>query len=59
LLEDVIPVNGIFTSDIRQSPNGMITDIENRGGEQLDELWDSVGINDHLNAVRGSACNVR
>jgi hypothetical protein len=50
-LEDVISANRAVTSDISQSPNGESTDIEIRGREQLDELWDSAGADNHLGVV--------
>ena len=53
LLEDVISANRAVTSDISQSPNGVSTDIESRGREQLDELWDGAGADNHLGVVSG------
>ena len=53
LLQDVISANRAITSDIPQSPNDLFTNVESRGREQLDELWDSVGVNNDLGAVSG------
>ena len=59
LLKDVISANGAVTGDIAQSPNSLFTDIENGRGEQPDEFWDGVGVNDHLSVVSGSGGNIR
>ena len=59
LLENVISANWAVTGDISQSPNGLLADIENGGGEQPDELRDGVGVDDHLGVVSGSGSNIR
>ena len=58
LLEDVISANRAVTGDISQGPNGLFTDVESRGREQLDELWDGVGVNNHLGVVSGTGGNI-
>ena len=58
LLEDVISATKAVTSDISQGPNSLFTDIESRGREQLDELWDGVGVNNHLGVVTKSGGNI-
>ena len=59
LLEDVISANRAVTGNISQGPNGLFTDVESRGREQLDELWDGVGVNNRLGVVSGSGGNIR
>ena len=58
LLKNVISANGTITSDIAQSPNSLFADIENGRREQPDELWDGVGVDDHLSVMSGSRSNV-
>ena len=58
LLKNVISANRAVTRDVSQSPNGLFADIEDRGREQPDELWDGIGIDDHLGVVSGSGSNI-
>ena len=59
LSEDVISANRAAISDVPQSPNCLFTDIKNKGREQPNEPWDSVGVNNHLGVVSRSSRNVR
>ena len=58
LLKDVISENRAVSSNVPQRPDSLFTNIENGGGEQLDELLDGAGIDDHLGVVSGSRGDV-
>ena len=59
LLKNVISANGAVTSDISQSPDSLLTDIENGGREQPDEFWNGIGVDNNLSVVSSSGGNVR
>jgi len=59
LLKNVISANWTITGDITQCPNRLFADIEDGGREQPDELWDGVGVDNHLSVVSGSGSNIR
>ena len=57
LLEDVVSRNRAVARNIPQSPNSLLADIENRGREKSDELWDGVGVDNRLDVASGSGVN--
>ena len=58
LLEDVVSALGRVSGDISERPDGLLPDVENGRGEELDEERDGVGVNDDLGVIRGSRSDV-
>ena len=58
LLQDIISANRAVNGDISQSPNCLFADINNRGGEQPDKLWDGICVDDYFGVMSGSGRNV-
>lgn len=58
LLEDIVTALGRVTSDIAQSPNGLLPNIDHRRRQQVDEFWDCTSIDDDLGVLSGTRCDV-
>lgn len=58
LLEYVISALGAIAGDIAQRPNCLLTDIEDGRREKVDELGDSVGVDDNLGVLLGAGSDV-
>jgi hypothetical protein len=58
LLEDVVTALGRVTGDVTESPNCLLTDIENGGGEKLDEDGDGARLDDDLGVLGGAGRDV-
>jgi len=58
LLEDVVSALGRVSGDVSERPDGLLPDVEDGRGEELDEERDGVGVNDDLGVIRGSRGDV-
>lgn len=58
LLENVVPALGRVTGDVTKRPNSLLADVEDGGGEKLDEERDGAGMNNDLGVVRGARGDV-
>jgi hypothetical protein len=58
LLKNVVPALRAISGYISQCPNCLLTNIQDRRGEKVDKLWDSLGADDNLSMLRSSRRNV-
>lgn len=58
LLENVVAALGAVSSNVAESPNGLLADVEDGGGEELDEDGDGARLDDDLGMLRGSRGDV-
>lgn len=58
LLEYVISALRAVAGDVAQRPNCLLTDIEDGGRKKVDELGDSVGVDNDLGVLLGTGSDV-
>jgi hypothetical protein len=58
LLENVVPTLRAITSDVTQSPYGLLADIKYGRREEIDKLRDSVCLDHNLSVFSSSGGNV-
>lgn len=59
MVNDVVPTIGPLTRNVSQGPHRLLTDVNVRGGEQLDEWRDSTVLHHCLRLLRIARGNVR
>jgi hypothetical protein len=57
-LEDVIPALRAIASNVSECPDGLLSNIKNRGGEEVDELGHGLGIDHDLSMFSSSGGNI-
>lgn len=54
----MIAASGRVTSDVTESPNSLLPDVENWRRKEVDELWHCTSLNDDLSMVSRPRCDV-
>lgn len=57
-LQNLIAALGAVTRNVPERPNGLLTDIGDVGGEEIDKLWDRASIDHKLCVLCCSRCDV-
>lgn len=57
-MKDIIAALRTITCNVAQCPYGLLTDVEHRGGQKVNEFRNRASIYDHLSVVSGTRSNV-